>query len=81
MVQSRFSLLAAEPQVAVIAGGSGPWRAVLRMGRRYEFTSGNSFQASTAEARWQLSQHRALRLDASREAAGWRLGLSYQSFW
>lgn len=81
LVQSRFSLLAAEPQVAVIAGGRGPWRAVLRMGRRYEFTAGNSFPASTAEARWQLSQHRALRLDASREAAGWRLGFSYQSFW
>lgn len=79
VLQTDHSVLAAEPNVGLVLGGEGRWRAVLRGGSRYEFAARRWQGQGAAEFRWQLAQHLALRVDATRDRAT-RVGAGLQAF-
>jgi len=79
VLQTDHSAVAAEPNFGLVLGGAGRWRAVLRGGSRYEFASHRWLAQGAAEVRWQLAQHLALRLDATRDRAT-RVGAGLQAF-
>jgi hypothetical protein len=79
MLQTDHSVVAAEPNAGLIAGGEGRWRAVLRGGARYEFAGGRWLAQGAAEFRWQLDRDLALRIDATRDRAT-RIGAGLQAF-